>query len=149
MKKSLMLLTIFLVFISSCKKDAGPKSDDTQSQLKGEWSEIASTYKYYNASGTKVYEETVSLGTVTFDGISTVTATYEDETNTGSYTLTKEGTEQFLTFTDGNESRKYTLVSISNTAMTLSLETQDDFYYIGSKKYTVDKSILTSALVKK
>lgn len=149
MKKRLLFLLISVVFISSCKKDAEPKSDETQSHLKGEWSEIASKYEYYNASGTKVFEETVSLGTVIFDGISTVTATYEEESNTGSYTLTKEGTEQFLTFTDGNESRKYTLVSISNTTMTLSLETQDDYYYIGSKKYTVDKSILTSSLVKK
>ena len=150
MKKRLLLLLLFpVMYFASCSKDSdATPTVNQQSKIKGTWKETSSKYEYFNASGTKIYEETVSLGTITFDGASTVTAVYDGEAQKGSYSLTKEGSLDFLIFTDGTETRKYNIASLTSTNMSLTLETLNDFYYVGSVKKTAAKSILSSSLLK-
>jgi hypothetical protein len=148
MKRILLMLLLPAMFLSSCKKNSDDPADDIQSKIKGDWSETSSKYEYFNASGTKVFEESVSLGSISFDGGSIVSASYEDEVFEATYSLSKDGSIDYLTISDGEESSKYVIVSITKTKLSLSLETLNDFYYVGTKKVTVAKSILTSTLVK-
>lgn len=148
-KQILVLLLLPALLITSCSKksDSSPE-ENQQSLIKGNWKEVASKYEYYDATGTKIYEETVDLGTLSFDGNATITTNYGGDIEKGSYSLSKNGSANFLTLSDGTDSRKYSLVSLTNTNMTLTLETLNDFYYIGTTKKTAAKSILSSNLVK-
>ena len=149
MKKQLLLLLLLAMFFASCSKDSDSAPIETQQSLiKGTWKETSSKYEYFDSKGVKIYEEPVVLGTITFDGKATVTAVYDGQTDTGSYSLTKEGSLDFLIFSDGTETRKYNIVSLTNTNLFLTLETLNDFYYVGSVKKTSAKSILSSSLVK-
>jgi len=148
MKRILLMLLLPAMIWSSCKKNTDDPADDIQGIIKGDWSETSSKYDYFNASGTKVFEESVSLGAISFDGGSVVSVTFDDEIFEATYTITKEGSIDYLTISDGAESSKYVITSISKTKLTLSLETLNDFYYVGTKKVNVAKSILTSTLVK-
>jgi hypothetical protein len=148
MKRILLMLLLPAMIFSSCKKNTDDPADDIQARIKGNWSETSSKYEYFNASGTKVFEETVSLGAISFDGGSVVSVTYDDEIFEATYSITKEESIDYLTITGGAESSKYVIASLSKTKLTLSLETLNDFYYVGTKKVAVAKSILTSTLIK-
>lgn len=149
MKKQLLLLLLPIMLIAACSKSSDSSPTETQqSKLKGTWKETSSKYEYYDSKGVKVYEESVVLGSISFDGSSIVTAVYDGQTQKGSYSLTKEGTLDYLIFNDGTETRKYNIVSLTNTNLSLTLETLNDFYYVGSVKKTSAKSILSSSLIK-
>lgn len=156
MKKQLKITRQFLVLlllpalvITSCsKKSDSTPEENQQTMIKGTWKQTTGKYEYYDAKGTKIYEQTVDLGTLTFDGNTTVTSTIGGDTEKASYAFSKEGSTNFLTFTSGTDISKYTLVSLSNTSMSLSIETLNDFYYTGTTVKTAAKSVLSSTLVK-
>lgn len=114
------------------------------------WAQANAKYVHYNAANVKIFEENVDLGGLSFDGKSVVTLTYKNEKPvTGTYTVTKSNNVEYLTLSAEGESLKYSIVSISDNNMSLSMETPNDTYYEGGKVKTSAKSILTAALVKK
>ncbi|MGY0038488.1 hypothetical protein [Pedobacter sp. NJ-S-72] len=98
----------------------------------------------------KIFEETNEVGGVyIFDGKSTVTATYDGPPNKGTYTITKDNNTEYLTMSGDGDTQKFTISSISNTNLSLSLETLNDSYLEGGKIKTAAKSVLTQTFIKK
>jgi hypothetical protein len=149
-KQLLMLLLLPAMILASCSKSSSDNQPDTTDvKLKGTWTEVESKYAYYNAANVKIYEETTSLGQLSFDGKSTLTVTYEGDVLTGSYAVSKDSLGEYLTISKDGDSHKYYIIAISNTNLTLSTTFQDDTYVQDGKLKTAAKSILTSTLVKK
>jgi hypothetical protein len=151
MKRTLLSLLFFVpMLLVSCTKDAPFENlQSTEALLKGTWNERSLSVIYYGSSGEKLYDESNATGTITFDGNSKVTAAYLGRpTVTGSYKIITEGSEEYLKVENEQSARVYKIASITGSALTLTLQTDNDIYFSDGKEYTAARSVLTSMMTK-
>jgi hypothetical protein len=152
MKKSTLLLLLLplLIFASCSKNSEEPETEPetTEVKLKGTWSQSTSKYEFFDEKGTKIHEEVIPYSTVAFDGVSNFVRTYDTRVITGTYTIIRNSSGEFITGIEDNDYQAFKIETISNTTMVVSLETLNAIYYEGGVQKTAAKSVYSSTLIK-
>jgi hypothetical protein len=138
------------LLLTNCKKDPQLEKPPTKlALLKGAWTERSLLKTFYDASGTKVFEEPFETGKITFDGNSVVTAIYPGrDIEKGKYSLTTQASTTYLRVENATDTLVYTIVSINKTSLQLTLQTENDSYIAADAECILAKSILTSTMTK-
>ncbi len=152
MKKSLLLLLILpaLLFASCSKKWEEPETEPetTEVKLKGTWKESASKREYFDETGAKIHEEDAPLSTITLDGGSAYEAKYYADIVTGTYSVTKDSSGEYITFLTGSDYNQFTIHFTNSYNLKLTMQKVNDVYFVDSVRKTAARSIFTSVLVK-
>lgn len=135
MKTKLFILIFLLATTSlSCSKDDDEKPDnssDTEELIKGKWNLNSVHYDYFDSSNNLLFRdpEEDTQGTWEFDGRVVVIVDADDgDVESSTYTITQEGSDQYINFTTSSELERLRIISIDKNAMVLGDDFAPDTY---------------------